>query len=75
MEPESETPLRREDERPSFDERPTERRGASRRESLRADKLAAQAAATARLKRRLNWAIAGLVVAIISVYLILFFVG
>ncbi|WP_093625659.1 hypothetical protein [Limosilactobacillus gorillae] len=46
----------------------------TRQESLELAKKERQEAATKRLKRRLNWVIFGLIVAIIIVYLILFFV-
>lgn len=49
--------------------------GMSREEQQTVDYGEQQAEKTARLKKRLNLIIAGLVVAIIIVYLILFFVG
>lgn len=49
--------------------------GMSRGEQQIVDAEEQQAEKTARLKKRLNLTIAGLVVAIIIVYLILFFVG
>lgn len=46
------------------------------RQAVKKDQqLAIQEAKTTRLKRRLNWTILGLCLAIIIVYLILFFVG
>ena len=47
----------------------------TRQESLELAKKERQEMATRQLKRRLNWVILGLVVAIVIVYLILFFVG
>lgn len=80
MDPRSETPLRREDLRRGAGASPAPEPGTpgqseSRKESLRAAKEVRQQEATARLKRRLNWTILGLTLAIVVVYLILFFVG
>lgn len=54
---------------PTAGERPT------REESLRLTKAKLKAERTANLKHRLNLVILGLVVAIVLVYLVLFFVG
>lgn len=80
MAPESGTPLRREDLRGGMKgslgpNSPALGGSESRKASLQAEKQARQQAATARLKRRLNWVMVGLVAAIVVVYLILFFVG
>ncbi|MDO4603548.1 hypothetical protein [Limosilactobacillus ingluviei] len=50
-------------------------RDLSREAHLQQTKQALEAERTTRLKHRLNWAIGGLSVAIVIVYLILFFVG